>query len=121
MTTTTGERVRDLMTAAVTIPADATVSEAALLMIRRGTRYLLVTDRNECLLGVISSGSLARSAHLTVEEVMRQIPTEVGPNEPIHIAAEKMLQQHSEQVPVVSDGKVLGVLRWEAVCHAFRD
>lgn len=57
-----GRVARDVMSApAITVTGDATINEAARLMIRHGVRRLPVVDRYGKLVGIVSRADLIRS------------------------------------------------------------
>ena len=63
-------QAKDVMTTAVTtIEDDATVQEAAQLMLQRGVSALPVMDEKDRLVGIISEGDLVRRAELGTEKV----------------------------------------------------
>ena len=117
--------VQDWMTEnPVTIAPDATLAEAYDLMLEREVRRLPVVDRE--LVGIITYGDLLREVPVTGEEVdtetrlllnekrVRDIcvsdPVTINPSATIQEAAERMLEYQISGLPVVRNGKVVGII-----------
>jgi CBS domain-containing protein len=129
---------REAMTTEVrTIAPDATVAEAAELMIESGHGAIPVVDRDTTLLGVVTKfalvrrslpsyleevGDLYRSgefepfeeqvrelALLPVRDVMEPALT-VTEDTPLAEVAALMITHHAHQAAVTKDGRLLGVL-----------
>lgn len=117
--------VQDWMTEnPVTIAPDATLAEAYDLMLEREVRRLPVVDRE--LVGIITYGDLLREVPVTGEEVdtetrlllnekrVRDIcvfdPVTINPSATIQEAAERMLEYQVSGLPVVRNGKVIGII-----------
>lgn len=130
----------DLMTKnVVTVTEDATVQEAAALMIRHGVSALPVLDRNGKLVGIVSEGDLMRRAELGTErerswwlelltsdstlatdyakahgrkvsEVMSHKPITAAPGTPINEIA-LLLEKHAiKRVPILDQGRLVGIV-----------
>jgi CBS domain-containing protein len=117
--------VQDWMTQnPVTIAPDATLAEAYDLMLEREVRRLPVVDRE--LVGIITFSDLLRQAPISGEEVdtetrlllnekrVREIcisdPVTISPSATIQEAAERMLEYQVSGLPVVRNGKVIGII-----------
>jgi predicted transcriptional regulator len=108
-----------------TISADATLAAAYDLMLEREVRRLPVIDRSE-LVGIITFGDLLRQVPVTGEEAdtetrlllnakhVREIcvsdPVTINPSATIQEAAERMLEYQVSGLPVVRNGKVVGMI-----------
>ena len=119
--------VRDLMTAEpVTVsPADRIV-EAQELMGICGFRHIPVVDREGGLVGILSRVDITRVAYegggsdpraramqmakLTVAEVMVSRVESVGPEDALGEVARTMRSSRRACLPVVEDGKLVGIL-----------
>jgi CBS domain-containing protein len=132
-------RARDTMKREVTtVSPNATVAEAARLMqtSRHGT--LPVVDRAGTLLGVVTRGGLVRRCLpeyleqvgdlyrsgefqpfldkvqevglLSVQDVMSRDPLVVQEETPLAEVAALMITHHARQVPVVNEGRLVGII-----------
>jgi CBS domain-containing protein len=105
------------------LPADAPVREAAELLTHPHVRNVLVTDGDH-LLGSVTQDTIvagvARGADLssaTVRDVCDgDLPT-VAPDMALDEALHLMAEQGLERLPVVEDGRLLGVLPREPVAR----
>jgi len=122
------ERVRDRMTSeVVTLTRNDQLSIADDVMRLGRIRHMPVLDEDERLVGIVSQrdlfrGALARAlgygAHaqqkllgqLLVKEVMTNDPVAIGPDAPLAEAARLMLERKIGALPVVEDGRVVGIL-----------
>jgi acetoin utilization protein AcuB len=120
-------RVRDLIAADVTtVAADASLSEAAQLMRVRGVRHLPVVDHDR-LVGVLSDvdldaavpsavttlmfGEIAyQLSQVRVESAMNRHLVTVRPETSIVEAARLLRDRKIRALPVVRNGKVVGVV-----------
>jgi CBS domain-containing protein len=117
--------VQDWMTEnPATIAPDATLAEAYDLMLEREVRRLPVIDRD--LVGIITLGDVLREAPVTGEEadtatrlllnekrvrdVCTSDPITINPSATIQEAAERMLEYQVSGLPVVRNGKVIGII-----------
>lgn len=111
--------VRDAMTdEPVALPADATALDAARLMRGRSIGTVLVTDSDGCLCGIVTDRDVAVRV---VAERLDPETTELGaiaskgiahvsPDEPLDAALERMRGRAVRRVPVVEDGRPVGML-----------
>jgi acetoin utilization protein AcuB len=117
--------VQDWMTEnpATTSP-DATLAAAYDLMLEREVRRLPVVDHD--LVGIITMGDIVRHAPVTGEDVdtetrllltekcVRDVatydPITINPSATIQEAAERMLEYQVSGLPVVRNGKVIGII-----------
>jgi CBS domain-containing protein len=105
------------------LPADAPVREAAELLTHPHVRNVLVTDGGR-LLGSVTEetivAAVARGADLSSASVRDvcdgDLPT-VPPNMALDEALHLMAEQGLERLPVVEDGRLLGVLLREPVAR----
>lgn len=119
--------VRDWMTAnPVTISPNTSLSEAHRLMKQKRVRRLPVVE-NDRLVGIVAlsdvleaepSGATTLSiyeinyllAELKVDKIMKRNVITVTPDTPIREAAELMLTHKIGGLPVVQDGKLVGII-----------
>jgi CBS domain-containing protein len=131
--------VADIMTRdPITVWRDTPVQEVARLMMQHGVSGLPVLDRDGTLVGVVTEDDLiVRHAHLHLptyvlyftvrgehqfeEEMRRALATRadqvmsdelyaIAPEDDIADAATVLMDTHASPLPVVSDGKIVGIL-----------
>jgi CBS domain-containing protein len=119
-------QVRDVMTEAmVTETASDTLRSAAERMWRQQTGSLLITDDGR-LTGIITERDVLRAVALgadlarsTVDEAMTAEVFTVPPEMPLHEAAREMATRWIRHLPVVENGKLLGVVSMRDVTGVF--
>jgi CBS domain-containing protein len=132
--------VKDWMSSnPVTISPKTTVAHAHDLMTQHNFRHIPVVE-DDSLVGIISLGDIRESgpsevsslsiyelnfllANTEVKEVMSAKPYFIGAEEKLSAAARVMLDHKIAGLPVVSDGKVIGILTesdiFQAVIEVF--
>ncbi len=121
------ELVRDWMTPdPICVTPDTTLPEAHKLMTDRRIRRLPVVKDGQ-LVGIVTRGDLRGAqpseatslsifelnylvSRLTLDQIMTRDPLTIRPDETIFDAARLMLQNKIAGLPVVKDGKVVGIL-----------
>ena len=114
----------------VTITPDATLATARELMSENEVRRLPVVERGE-LIGILTNSDILRQlpstvdasavdegdddtrlllTQRTVREVMTYSPMTINPSATIQEAAERMLEAQVSGLPVVRNGKVIGII-----------
>jgi acetoin utilization protein AcuB len=134
-----GMRVRDRMSrGVVTVHSDALVRGAIELMRRRRLRHLPVVDREGHLVGIVTDRDLrqvvfdpaiqdrlGRAAEalqgLTVRDVMTWGVVTVRPESEIRHAAWLMHEMKVGALPVVENGRVVGILTERDVVKVFEE
>lgn len=109
--------VRESMTTpAVTLPSSSTTREALSLLERAKISALPVLDDGK-LVGIVSTTDLVRDLALApvtevraLSTVMKTEVVTVGPNDPVELAARRMLEARVHRVVVVEGADVVGVL-----------
>jgi CBS domain-containing protein len=118
---TTGPSVDQYMTTALlTVHEDELVDLAAFIMDREHTRQILVEDDDFRLVGLISYRSLLKllasgrvqelGRPVPVREVMTRDPIQIPPDTPAVDAIRLMKEHGISCLPVVQDGKLVGIL-----------
>ena len=111
-------KVRDLMTKQpTTVKPDATLGEVAILMkqedcgsipvVEGGRLVGIVTDRDIVVRGV-ATGKDAKTQR--VSEIMSADPVAIDPDDDISAAEKIMGDRQIRRLPVVDDGKLVGIL-----------
>jgi CBS domain-containing protein len=119
-------QVQDVMTqATVTESAADSLRSAAERMWREQTGSLLITDGGQ-LTGIITERDVLRAVALgadpdrsSVDEVMTAQPFTVPPEMPLQEAAREMAVRWIRHLPVVADGRLLGVVSMRDVTGVF--
>lgn len=121
----------------VTVSPDDSVEEAVKLLQRRGIRHLLVLEGNK-LVGIVSDRDIKRTLDprktrkkimgvgglyfllepLVVREIMTPNPVTIPPQTEIRQAAWIMVQRRFGALPVVDEGRVLGIVtETDVLCY----
>ena len=121
-------RVADYMVSEVTtLPTDARLLDAALLIRRTGRRHIPIVDDDSRPVGIISDRDVARMApsmlgHVSQEEyneifestpisrAMTKDPITVTPDTPVHQAVELLHTKKIGALLVVEEGRLVGIL-----------
>ncbi len=132
-------KVRDLMKKeCFTIHKDASVEEAAALMVEHNINGIPVYDDQDEIVGMITQGDLLLRATgiriftlwphgayesneemmkeytkmigTKVSEVMNDQPVTIDPDRPVSYAAELMYKKRIKQLPVVENRKIIGYI-----------
>jgi CBS domain-containing protein len=119
-------QVQDVMTqATVTEQAEDSLRSAAERMWRQQTGSLLITE-NGRLTGIITERDVLRAVALgadpdrsSVDEVMTSQPFTVPPDMPLQEAAREMAVRWIRHLPVVAEGRLLGVVSMRDVTGVF--
>lgn len=109
--------VRHWMTTdVVTTTKEASVQDALKLMKRHSIRHLPVVQSDGTLVGWVTDADLrsvliaSMLEELSVEDVMVRHPITVGPNDSLETAAQLTLRNRIGGLPVVDEGKLVGVI-----------
>jgi CBS domain-containing protein len=133
-------KVRDVMTTDVlTVGPEASFAEIVDALLTRGVSGLPVVDDSGRLLGIVTEADLVskeaygpgrrralglladyfrgrdpqwvrKSSGLTASELMTAAPDSVAPDDDLVEAARRMLERHHKRLPVLVDGRVVGIL-----------
>ena len=100
----------------MTIGPDATLGDAYVLMKKHGFRHVPIVE-NEVLVGIISLTDIGRQGATVaailakpLREVMVSNLITIGPEEGADVAAAKMAAKKINCLPVVTDGKLVGIV-----------
>lgn len=130
------QRVRDVMTReVVTLAPEATIAEAEERFARHDYDALPVLAPDGSLLGIVSKLDVLRAYHFTpetlvpryeeirqrpVRTVMSTQPLTVAPDTPLSRVLETLVATHVKSVPVVQDGRLVGIVSRSDVVDALR-
>ena len=101
---------------AVTVRADVDFQSALALMQERRLRRLPVVDAAGAVTGMVAERDLLVAAmrflqsRVDVADIMQRDVVTVAPATPIQDAARLMLEHHIGGLPVVDDGRLVGVI-----------
>jgi CBS-domain-containing membrane protein len=108
---------RDIMSESLqTISPEATVQEAIETLLRKKISGLPVVDANGQMVGVITEFALLAMAYdvnVRQEQVRKHMSTEVisvHPDDPIRKVADTCIIRRVRRVPVVEDGRLVGLI-----------
>lgn len=110
-------KVKDIMTkTVVTIEADKTVSEAAVLMTEKNVSNLIVMN-DVTPIGIVTERDFVRKVlaknkppTIKISEIMSTPLRVIDPDAPIKEAARKMIRKGIRRLPVIHDNKLVGIV-----------
>jgi acetoin utilization protein AcuB len=109
----------------VSIKKEASIQEALALMKQHSIRHLPVVDAERTLLGWVTDADLrgvliaSMLEELTLEDVMVRKPYAVHPDMPLDEAAHLILEKRIGGLPVVEQGKLVGIITVVDILSAF--
>lgn len=111
MTATLALYARDIMTKDVrTVETATSVEAAARIMFEQSISGIPVVDSGGRLVGVVSEFDVLAKAGDTVGEIMTQSVITVGEDTDPETVARMLIEQHIRRLPVVRDGRVVGII-----------
>ena len=119
----TGYKIGEVMTRDVkTTFQGEIVTLAARKMAEEEVGCLVITDEDK-VVGILTEQDLARKVvahgkegHATlVKEIMSRDVVHIGPEEDIHRAVELMSQNNIKHLPIISKGKLQGILTFKDI------
>ena len=124
--TTVGALMRPATT---TVEPDAHVASAAWLMKRANDSALVVTsDDGRVPIAVITDADVSQAVadgrdlnYTRINQLHLRRPTVVQPGTSVAEAAERMLELTTQHLPVMDDGRLVGLVDVVAVCRALLD
>lgn len=109
-----------MSTRLTTVAPDSRFSDIKKKMARQRLRHLLVTDADGRLLGLISDRDLARRNGLFAKQVMTRDPLSAPPFLKLNEAISAMLGKRISCLPIVDDGRLIGILTTVDLLLAFQ-
>jgi CBS domain-containing protein len=118
-------KARDLMnTEIVSVLPDEKVAAVDLLMVRKSLGGVPILDKSEKIVGIVTQRDIMLSrfrtsiAGMTVENIMTKNPITVAPNVSIKEILNLMIKHSIERLPVIENGKLLGIVDPESLLSA---
>lgn len=114
-----------MTTEVVTINKEASIQEALSVMKHHSIRHLPVVDVDKTLLGWVTDADLrgvliaSMLEELTLEDVMVRRPYTAHPDTPLEEAAHLILEKRIGGLPVLEDGKLIGIITVVDILSAF--
>jgi CBS domain-containing protein len=101
----------------ITIRLETTVQEAAEILQQEHIGALMIM-RDGALIGIMSERDIVRAIpkygadflSLTVEQLMTRSVVTCGPHARVHQIMQKMTEKHFRHMPVLEDGKLIGMI-----------
>jgi CBS domain-containing protein len=110
--------VRDIMTKnVVTIEVNRAALEAAKIMAEKGISSLIVLNDQDPV-GIVTERDFVKKicikelnvSRVKINEVMSKIRTFADPEIPIEVAVQRMVNHKIRRLPIMEDGKVVGII-----------
>ena len=126
-------KVQDLLkrkdSKVITCREESTVEEAARLITKHSVGALPVTERTGALVGILSERDVARAvaengtaaAGMAVADLMTRDVKVIGPEDSVKEGVRRMGRLTIRHLPVLGDGKLLGVISQRDVLKAILD
>ena len=110
--------VQDIMTKdVVAVDENMTALDAARLMTEKGIGSLII-EKDHAPVGIISERDFVKKiclkdmqpSTINVGSIMSKIQTYASPDTPVDVAVQRMVNHKIRRLPVISDGKVIGII-----------
>ncbi|TLY08147.1 MAG: CBS domain-containing protein [Thaumarchaeota archaeon] len=110
--------VRDIMTKQIVmIDHDKSALEAAMIMAEKGISSVFVV-RNGDPVGIVSERDFIKKicakelpiAQVKIGDIMSKILTTADPEMPIEVAVQRMVNHKIRRLPIMEDGKLVGII-----------
>jgi len=121
-------KIRTLMVGdPITITERASIQQAIEIMKTNSIRHLPVVGRGSILKGFVTLADLKTGfipsmvGDVSLKDLMIKDPVTVGPDDYIEVAAQRIYEHKIGGMPVVQDGKLVGVITQTDILRAFID
>jgi CBS domain-containing protein len=102
---------KDIMTREViTAPPTLPVKDLAMLLVKNQVSGVPVVDERGAIVGLVSEADIIAKKGKTVQAIMSEQVVSVGEDASIEEIAQLMTKQRIKRVPVMKDGKLLGIV-----------
>ena len=116
-----------MVTDPITIAVSASITDAIELMKTNSIRHLPVVNSDNMLRGFVTLADLKRGlipsmlSDLDLTDLMILNPITVGPEDDIEIAAQLIYKHKISGMPVIQQGKLVGIITESDILRAFID
>jgi len=101
----------------VAVDENMTALDAARLMTEKGISSLII-EKDHVPVGIISERDFVKKiclkdmqpSTINVGSIMSKIQTYARPDTPVDVAVQRMVNHKIRRLPVISDGKVIGII-----------
>ena len=101
----------------VAVDENMSALDAARLMTEKGISSLII-EKNHAPVGIISERDFVKKiclkdmqpSTINVGSIMSKIQTYASPETPVDVAVQRMVNHKIRRLPVISDGKVIGII-----------
>jgi CBS domain-containing protein len=101
----------------VAVDENMTALDAARLMTEKGISSLII-EKDHAPVGIISERDFVKKiclrdmqpSTINVGSIMSKIQTYASPDTPVDVAVQRMVNHKIRRLPVISDGKVIGII-----------
>ncbi|MGB8152708.1 MAG: CBS domain-containing protein [Nitrososphaeraceae archaeon] len=101
----------------VAVDENMTALDAARLMTEKGISSLII-EKDHAPVGIISERDFVKKiclkdmqpSTINVGSIMSKIQTYASPDTPVDVAVQRMVNRKIRRLPVISDGKVIGII-----------
>jgi CBS domain-containing protein len=101
----------------VAVDENTTALDAARLMTEKGISSLII-EKDHAPVGIISERDFVKKiclkdmqpSTINVGSIMSKIQTYASPDTPVDVAVQRMVNHKIRRLPVISDGKVIGII-----------
>ena len=101
----------------VAVDENTTALDAARVMTEKGISSLII-EKDHAPVGIISERDFVKKiclkdrlpSTINVGSIMSKIQTYASPDTPVDVAVQRMVNHKIRRLPVISDGKVIGII-----------
>jgi len=101
----------------IAVDENMTALDAARLMTEKGISSLII-EKDHAPVGIISERDFVKKiclkdmkpSTINVGSIMSKIQTYASPDTPVDVAIQRMVNHKIRRLPVISDGKVIGII-----------
>jgi CBS domain-containing protein len=102
---------KDIMTRdVITVNPTMTVKSLAMMLIKNQISGAPVADKGGKIVGVVSESDIVAKRGKDVKSIMSKKIISVGEQTPVEEIARMMTTHHIKRLPVMNDGKVVGIV-----------